>query len=176
MDSCLYHNRCLVCIVVEYKNEYKPSDKKGKIKNRLAYFSRIFFAVFFFSLGMLLLVHFKEQIFYLDERNYLLFDSKYKLSNDWPRFIWCAGCSLMGFGFAATQSRFSEKLPFFPYLFFYPCILTLITSLGYSLSSLYPITRGHLFYPLSFAICGTLGYRIDDYKDFVKGFLKSGKG
>ncbi len=146
----------IVCLVVEYKTD-------ERIKNTHAYFSRLIFAILYFILGGSLIIYFKDCIFYLDFRDGL---------NDWPRFLWCVGCSLMGFGFAATQSRFSQSLPYFPYIFFYPCILSLITSLGYSLLSLYPTTRGYLFYPLAFALCGTLSFRIDEFKDFVGGFIK----
>jgi hypothetical protein len=138
-----------------------------------SYVSRIILGVSFFCLGLFVLAHFKGELFYLNERNELLFDSRYPRNlNDWPRFIWCGAITLMGFGFAAVQSRFSQKLPYFSYAFFYPFPLFLITCLGYSILSLNSLTRGHIFYPLSFVVCGTVSAMIDKYWDMAAAFAK----
>ena len=134
------------------------------------YFSRIIFGLAYVILGIAIVAVFHRQIFYVDQRDGLLFDPG--RLNDWPRLLWCGGLSLVGFGFAAIQSRFSKKLPYFPYLFYYPFSLSLITSLSYSVLSLNASTRAHLFYPLSFALCGTLGVLVDKYWEIATALIK----
>lgn len=147
--------------------------RRQEVKRVQPYISRIILGVIFFAFGLFIIIFLRDRIFYLGERNDLLFDSRYPSDvNDWPRFAWCGAISLMGFGFAAVQSRFSEKLPYFSYAFFYPFPLLLITCLGYSILSLNSLTRGHVFYPLSFALCGTLSAMIDKYWDIAAAFAK----
>ena len=145
--------------------------RRKEVKSIHSYISRIILSTLFFISGAVLIVCFREYIFYLDQRNGLLFDSANQL-NDWPRFIWCGGFALMGFGFTAYQSRFSQKLPYFPYFFYYPFSLMLITCLGYSILSVNSSTRGHVFYPLSLAFCGTLGVLVDRYWDLAKDLFR----
>lgn len=154
----------LAFICVDFKS------RRSEVKVVHSYISRVVLSVLYFILGVIVIIFFRDQIFYLEERNNLLFDSTQL--NDWPRFAWCGGFTLMGFGFAALQSRFSPKLPYFPYLFYYPYSLLLITCLSYSLLSLNSSTRGYVFYPLSLAFSGTLGVLVDRYWDLATNLLK----
>ena len=157
----------LVIFALAIRSDFKSGHEKTK--NKPVYFWRIGLGTLSFVIGVLIIIYFRGRIFYVegDAGHVLLIDPKNPL-NDWPRFAWCLGSSLMGFGLAAVHSvYFSDKLPHLLYSSFYPFILLLITCLGYSIMYLKPQTSGLLFYPLSFAFCGTLGVFIDRYGDII---------
>lgn len=137
--------------------DYHFSGKKGVIKdNKHSYISTILIAVVYLSGGIWIILNYN---FYPEIKNIILE----------PRFLWCAASSLLGLSLAASQKRFDKKLLCLQFLLFYPFVASLISALIYSLLSLKKEPLGnHIFYPLAFALCGTLSFAIDNYWSWFK--------
>jgi len=91
------------------------------------------------------------------------------------RLIWCYSGSSLGFAVIALTWRHVEQSPLPEYLTHYPFQLLAISTLVFGGLHLFDVTRGYIFYYLSFGLCFTLGYLVDSYWSFVKAVIKRSK-
>jgi uncharacterized membrane protein YfcA len=124
---------------------------------------RVFFAIFYFLLGTLLIIIFRNNIFYLDA------DIR---SWDKYRYIWCIASSCIGFSCIAFVLRKNPTSPFPSYLTNYPLQLLAMSALVFALLNLSTKTSNYIFYYFSFALCFTLGFLVDSYWSFVTSIVE----
>jgi len=134
-------------------------DKKYSLNQLL----RIGFVFFYYLLPILLLIHFRTKIFYLQA-----------LKDSWNfyRFIWCFASSSFGFANIALISRKSDNSPLPQYLTYYPLQLLASSALIFSFLHLSEKTSGFLFYYLSFPLCFILGYLVDKFWKILVSLIK----
>jgi hypothetical protein len=128
--------------------------RRFDIKEFHPYFARVAFSCFYIFIALLLWYLFRDRIFY---------DERINNFGDWPRFVWCFISNSIGFALIVSQSRFNSKLPYGPYLFYYPVILIVFSSFIYSIFSIFEGTNNHIFYYLSFSSCFVLAFLIDRF-------------
>ncbi len=134
-----------------------------KIINKRTYRLRLVFSLVYFALGIMLIYLFRDKMFYLKGRSGF---------GHWPRLVWVFSTCCFGFAFIVTRSRFQEETPKLPYIFYYPCILALLSFLIFSVLSLFEQTSGYIFYSLSIFLGVTFGYLSDYYWEFIKELAK----
>jgi len=137
---------------------------KIRIKNWHSYLARLFFSLFYLIAAVTIVYYLRDKMFYLDKKGNF---------DDLFRFAWCVSSSFVGFALIASQSRFSEKLPYGPYLFYYPVLLLMISSLVFSLVSIFDVTSNYIFYFLSFPLCFILSFLTDSFWDMVIKFINN---
>jgi|GEM_PF-3055913 len=126
--------------------------EKREIVNLHAYYPRVIFISLYLTISVFLIIIFQDKIFYYDKLN--CFEDIY-------RFVWCLSGSFMGFSLIASQLRFENRLPYGPYIFYYPPILLCISSLVYSIFSVWEMTNSYIFYFISFPLCFILAFLVD---------------
>jgi len=127
---------------------------------------RVYCAIFYFVLGILLIYIFRDDIFYpdVDITTWNIY-----------RYIWCLASSCMGFASIALVLRKIKDNPFPAYVTHYPLQLLAMSALIFAVLHLSTRTSGFVFYYLSFALCFTLGYLVDSYWSFVSSILDFAK-
>ncbi len=136
------------------------------IVNWHSYYSRVIFSSLYLITGFAILLIFKDKIFYAEKMTDF---------TDIFRFIWCINSSLFGFALIVSQSRFHPRLPYGPYLFYYPPILLVISALIYSLLSIFNATNNHIFYFFSFSLCFILAFLIDKFWEIILKLIEKAR-
>jgi len=125
--------------------------------------ARVAFSIIYLMIAVALFLFFRKSIFY------------FKVPKDtwnFPRFIWCCVSVSLGFSAIAFGLRYHDRSPLPEYFTHYPFQLLAMATLVYSLLQIFEATSGYLFYYLSFSICFTLGYMIDQYWGFFKALIE----
>jgi hypothetical protein len=138
--------------------------EKRKIVNLYAYYPRVLFITLYLTISVFLIIIFQDKIFSCDKLN---------CSRDIYRFIWCLSGSFMGFSLIASQLRFEARLPYGPYIFYYPPILLCISSLIYSIFSTWVITDSYIFYFITFPLCFILAFLVDYFWKIILKLINS---
>jgi hypothetical protein len=136
------------------------------IDNRYSYYTRVIFSSVYLITSFAILAFFKDRMFYAEQITGFA---------DIFRFIWCINSSLFGFALIASQDRFNTRLPYGPYLFYYPPILLAISALIYSLLSVSRLTNNYIFYFFSFSLCFILAFLVDNFWSIILKFLEKAR-
>ena len=123
---------------------------------------RVFFAIIYFLISLIIIYFFKNKMFYFKVPE-----------NSWNyyRLLWCCSASALGFSAIAFILRNHEKSPLPEYLTHYPFQLLAIATLVFSLLHIFDATSGYLFYYLSFSLCFTFSFLVDNYRGFIKSII-----
>ncbi|MHA1336271.1 MAG: hypothetical protein ACTSPW_11075 [Promethearchaeota archaeon] len=124
---------------------------------------RIIFSIIYATCAILIFFINKEKIFYIKP----IIDSY-----NWYRFLWCLSGSLLGFSVLSFHIRNHPLSPFPSFLTYYPFLLIMISAIVFSVCHLFDKTSGFVFYYISFPICFTLGYLVDNYWNFLTSLIK----
>jgi hypothetical protein len=136
------------------------------LDNRHSYYARVIFSSLYLVTSFAILLVFKDKIFYVE---------KMPGFNDIFRFVWCMNSSLFGFALIVSQGRFQPRLPYGPYIFYYPPILLIISALVYALLSISSNTNNHIFYFLSFSLCFILAFLTDKFWYIILKFVEKAR-
>ena len=138
--------------------------RKKDIKKWHPYISRVVLSCLYLFVAFFLFYKFQDKIVFPKNNNDF---------GDYWRLVWCIASSCIGFALIASQSRFHEKIPYGAYILYYPVILIVISSLVFSLFSIFVKTSNHFFYALSFSVCFILSFLIDQFWDLAKALIKN---
>jgi hypothetical protein len=106
--------------------------------------ARVGFSIFYFALGVLLIVLFRRDMFHL------------KVEEGWWNgygFAWCVSGVCIGFSSVAFSLRRHGSSPFPRYVTDYPVQLIAMAALVFAGLHIFDATSGYLFYYLSFGLC-----------------------
>jgi hypothetical protein len=138
-----------------YMNESSGENKEENKINKW----RVIFAIAYFLSGCLIIWFFRKDMFYL---------SPMENTYNFYRFLWCVSSTFFGFSAIAFGLRCHKPSPFPEYLFHYPLQIFAMSSLVFGVLHLWDRTVSYVFYYLSFGICFTLGFLVDQYWVFIK--------
>jgi hypothetical protein len=138
--------------------------RKKEIKKWHPYISRVVLSCLYLFVAIFLFYKFQDKILFLKNKNDF---------GDYWKLVWSIASSCIGFTLIASQCRFHEKIPYGAYMLYYPVILIVISSLVFSLVSIFGKTSNHFFYALSFSLCFILSFLIDQFWDLAKALIKN---
>ncbi len=88
------------------------------------------------------------------------------------RLAWCILCSFSGFFLFSSLYWKNSESPFPKYIFYYPGILLVMSSLVFSICHLNEASSTFIFYPLSFSLCAILVTLSDKLLHLVPEIVK----
>lgn len=133
-------------------------DNKPKLNK-----ARVGCSVVYFLIGLILIIVRHDEMFYTTVAQF---------SYNFDRFLWCLSSSLIGFSFLAFNLRHHSKSPFPTYLYYYPAILIITSSLVFGIFHIFKETSGFNFYFLSFSACFILSYLVDNFWKLITSLVK----
>jgi len=125
---------------------------------------RVAFVGLYFAIFLAIVLYRFDSLFYVKPS-----DTSY----NFDRFLWCFACSCLSFAILAFQFRRHEKSPFPEYESYYPFLLLVISSLGFSVCHVFDVTKGFVFYYLSFGLCSILSYLVDSFWALLTSLIKN---
>ncbi len=124
---------------------------------------RVFFAAIFFITPILFIIIFRDKIFYpnVQVNSY----------NFW-RFLWSLSCSFVSFSILVYHNRFLVNSPFPTFVYYYPFLFLIISSLVFSACHLFPQSSNYVFYYISFSFCSIFSYLADKFWENIISVIK----
>ncbi len=160
----------VVCGIIGIVIACLLKDKKWTPKVGKTIWWRVPFIPIYFGIGLFIMSLIWEDLFYIAP-------NPQKVFGDWRRLMGCVACGCFGFGYIVTKVIKHRNLEFpWTYVYHYPLIIILGSSITFGIFQSIEQTRGYLFYFFAFPISFLIGFLSDYFVEIILRVLHRSSG